>query len=73
MFTTTKFIIIKYLKINKKKPKMLQLHGYYFINKLILLQCEDIELNPGPMPDINPTKCFRSLSYNVLYLWLQTS
>ena len=52
LFTTTKLILIKYLKINKLKPKMLQLHGYYFINKLSLLQCGDIEPNPGPMPDI---------------------
>ena len=52
IFTTTKFIFTKYLKINKQKPKLLQLHGYYFINKLTLLQCGDIESNPGPMPDI---------------------
>ena len=52
LFTTTKFILIKYLKTNKQNPKILQLHGYYFINKLALLQCGDIEPNPGPMPNI---------------------
>jgi hypothetical protein len=52
LFTTTKFILNKYQKINKRKPTILQLHGYYFIKKLTLLQCGDIELNPGPMLDI---------------------
>jgi hypothetical protein len=52
LFTTTKFLLIKYLKINKQKPKILLLQGYYFINKLTLLQCGDIEPNPGPMLDI---------------------
>ena len=52
IFTTTKFILTKYLKINKQKPKILQLHGYYFINKLILLQRGDIEPKPRPMLDI---------------------
>ena len=52
LFTTTKFKITKYLKINMHKQKILQLHEYYFINKLALLQCGDIEPNPGPMPNI---------------------
>ena len=52
LFTTTKFTITKYQKLNKRKPKVRQLHGYYFINRLTLLQCEDIEPNLGPMPDI---------------------
>ena len=51
-FTTTKFTIIIYLKTNMKNPKTLHSHGYYFINKLELLKCGDIELNPGPMPNI---------------------
>ena len=52
LFTTTKFIITIYLKINMKKPKTHHSYGYYFINKLELLKCGDIELNPGPMPNI---------------------
>ena len=52
LFTTTKFTLTKYQKLNKRKPKVRQLHGYYFINRLTLLQCGDIEPNPGPMPDI---------------------
>ena len=52
LFTTTKFTIVIYLKINKKKPKILHSNGYYFINKIELLKCGDIELNPGPMPNI---------------------
>ena len=35
-----------------KNPKALHSHGYYFINKLELLKCGDIEPNPGPMPNI---------------------
>ena len=52
LFTTTKFTFLKYLKINMRKPKILQFYGYYFIDILDLLKCGDIELNPGPMPDI---------------------
>ena len=52
LFTTTKYILIKYLKTNNRNPKIRHLHGYYFINKLMLLQCGDIEPNPDPMPDI---------------------
>ena len=52
LFSNTKFKLTKYLKTYKRKPKICQLHGYYFINKLTLLQCGDIETNPGPMPDI---------------------
>ena len=55
LFTTTKFTIVIYIKINKKKPKILHFNGYYFINKLELLKCGDIELNPGPMPNIMRT------------------
>ena len=55
LFNTTKFIITKYLKINKQKPKIIILKGYYFINKLTLLLCGDIEPNPGPMPNILQT------------------
>ena len=55
LFTTTKFTIVIYLKINKNKPKMRHFNGYYFINKLELLKCGDIELNPGPMPNILST------------------
>ena len=53
--STTKIIITKYLKIYKQKQKIIQLQGYYFINKLTLLQCGDIEPNPGPMPNILQT------------------
>ena len=35
-----------------KNPKIIHFHGYYFINKLELLKCGDIESNPGPMPNI---------------------
>jgi hypothetical protein len=52
LFTTTKFIFLKYLKINMRKPKTLQFYGYYFIDILDLLKCGDIEPNPGPMLDI---------------------
>ena len=52
LYSTTKFTFTKYLKLNKQKPKIIQTHGYYFINKLTLLQCGDIEPNPGPMPNI---------------------
>ena len=52
LFTTYKFSLTKYLKLNKRKPKTIQTQGYYFINELALLQCGDIESNPGPMPDI---------------------
>ena len=52
LFTTTKPTIVIYLKTNKKKSKVLHFNGYYFINKLELLKCGDIELNPGPMPNI---------------------
>ena len=53
--TTTKLITTKYLKINKQKQKIILLQGYYFINKLTLLVCGDIEPNPGPMPNILQT------------------
>ena len=52
LFTTTKFTIIIYLETNMKKPKALHFNEYYFINKLELLKCGDIELNPEPMPNI---------------------
>ena len=52
LFTTTKFTLIKYYKTIKKKPNCGRYCGYYFINKLALLQCGDIETNFGPMPDI---------------------
>ena len=52
LFTTTKFTIIIYIKTNTKHPKIHYFSGYYFINKLELLKCGDIELNPGPMPNI---------------------
>ena len=52
LLTTIKFTLTKYLKLNKRKTKTIQTHGYYFINKLALLQCGDIEPNPGPMPNI---------------------
>ena len=52
LFTTTKFKITIYLKTNMKNPKTVHSHGYYFINKLELLKCGDIEPNPGPMPNI---------------------
>ena len=55
LFTTTRFTLTKYYKINKRKPKSITQHGYYFINKLELLQCGDIEPNPGPMPNILQT------------------
>ena len=35
-----------------ENPKTLHFHGYYFLNKLILLKCGDIEPNPGTMPNI---------------------
>ena len=52
LFSTTKFTLIAYQKINMRKPKIRQLNGYYFANTLTLLICGDIEPNPGPMPDI---------------------
>ena len=52
IFSTTTFTHTKHLKLNKQKQKIIQTHGYYFINKLSLLQCGDIEPNPGPMPNI---------------------
>ena len=52
LLTTTKFATIIYHKINMKNPKTLNFRGYYFINILKLLKCGDIELNPGPMPNI---------------------
>ena len=52
LFTTTKFIITIYLKTNMQNPKKLHSHGYYFINKLELVICGDIEPNPGRMPNI---------------------
>ena len=55
LFTTTNFLLVIYIKINMHKPKTLYFKGYYFINKLALLQCGDIELNPGPMPNILST------------------
>ena len=55
LFTTTRFTITKYYKIHNKNPKSVTYHGYYFVNKLALLQCGDIESNLGPMPDILQT------------------
>ena len=52
LFTTTKFTIIIYIKTNMEHLKIHYFNGYYFINKLELLKCGDIELNPGPMPNI---------------------
>jgi hypothetical protein len=52
LFTTIKFTITIYLKINMKNPKIIHFHGYYLINKLELLKFGDIESNPGPMPNI---------------------
>ena len=52
LFTTTKLIIVLCIKTNMKKPKTIYFTSYYFINKLELLKCGDIELNPGPMPNI---------------------
>ena len=52
LFTTTKYTLIIYLKTHMKKPKTILTHGHYFINKLELLKCGDIESNPGPMPNI---------------------
>ena len=52
LFTTSTNILIKYYKLNKINPRTKQHQGYYFINKLTLLQCEDIETNPGPMLDV---------------------
>jgi len=52
--TTNKNIQTKYhKKINNKPNKLNQINKEYnFFNKLALLQCGDIEPNPGPMPDI---------------------
>ena len=52
LFTTTTFTITIYTKTNMKHPKIHYFNGYYFINKLELLKCGDVELNPGPMPNI---------------------
>ena len=52
LFNTTKLKMLIYVKINKKNPEVLWFHRYYFINKLELLKCGDIEVNPGPMPNI---------------------
>ena len=35
-----------------KKPKIYYSAGYYFINRLELIKCGDIETNPGPMPNV---------------------
>ena len=56
LFTTTTYTSTKYQKLNKKKPKSLKYFGYLFINTLALLKCGDIELNPGPMPNILHTQ-----------------
>ena len=53
ILTINKFIITYYQQTTK------QYQGYQYMNKLALLQCGDIEPNPGPMPDIlrsHPTK-----------------
>ena len=52
LFTTSKYTLINYYKINKRKPKIKQYEGYHFINQLTLLQYGDTEPNPGPMPNV---------------------
>ena len=52
IFTTNKYILVKYYKISKKNLKVKQYHGYHVINLLALLKCGDIEPNPGRMPNM---------------------
>ena len=52
LFITIRFTLKRYYKTNMKKPNCKYYCGYYFINKLALLQCGDIETNIGPMPNI---------------------
>jgi len=52
LLTTNKNRLTKHYKTHRKKPKSTHYEGYHFINKQALLQCGDIESNPGPMPDL---------------------
>ena len=38
--------------MNKRNPNLKHYQGYHFINSLALLQCGDVETNPGPMPNM---------------------
>lgn len=65
LFTTSKYTLTNYYKINKKKPKIKQYHGYHFINELALLKCGDIESDPRP--NANPASNITQIEYHYLY------